>query len=268
MPGCRGKRTETAVATALINGLFARTAGPAEGQVLVLVHAFGDSSLSFLPLLETSLADRFRLIAIDLAGFGASPRRDDVRTLADHADTLVALVRSLAPAKPAGLVAHSVASMIAVEAAQRLGERFGGLFSIEGNLTAEDAYFSGRAADFDDPGEFKRRFLEDIRQMAQTRPVFRRYFDALLAADPTAMWNLGRDARRLSVGDEPGRAYSRVRPSLYYWSAENTTESSRRWIEQSGLDHRKFTNASHWPMVDQPAATASAIDAFYAGVWR
>ena len=56
--------------------------------------------------------------------------------------------------------------MIAVEAAARLGDGFGGLFSIEGNLTADDAFFSGRAAEFTDPVAFKHCFLDDIWLLA------------------------------------------------------------------------------------------------------
>jgi pimeloyl-ACP methyl ester carboxylesterase len=164
---------------------------------------------------------------------------------------------------PIGLVGHSVGSMIAVEAAARLGARFGGLFSIEGNLTAEDAYFSGRAADFDDPDALKQRFLSDLWNMGQERPILRRFHAMATAADALAMWSLGRDARRLSVGDAPGRAYLRVRPSLYYWSAKSTMPSTRDWIVSSGLAHQQYTDASHWPMIDQPSATAQAIQAFF-----
>jgi uridine phosphorylase len=81
--------------------------------------------------------------------------------------------RLTAHARTVGLVAHSVASMIAVETVPRLGVPFGGLFSIEGNLTAEDAYLSGRAADFDDADKFKQHFVDHIWTMAQTHPVMR-----------------------------------------------------------------------------------------------
>ncbi len=67
---------------ALINGLFVRMAGPPAGRTLVLLHVFADSGLAFTPLFATPLADRFRLVAPDLAGFGASPPRHNVRTSA------------------------------------------------------------------------------------------------------------------------------------------------------------------------------------------
>ncbi len=251
---------------ALANGLFIRTAGPPAGQVLLFVHALADSGLAFVPLFDTPLAERFRLVAVDLAGFGASPRQDDVLTIAQHAQTIAALARSLSAAGPIGLVGHSVGAMIAVEAAPRLGELFGGLFSIEGNLLAEDAYFSGRAADFDDASLFKQCFLDDIWNRAQTHNILRRYFATAVLADPIAMWQLGRDARRLSTGDAPGQAYRRVRPSLYYWSPANTAETTGQWIAKSDLAQQQFANASHWPTVDQPNETARAIASFYDGI--
>jgi pimeloyl-ACP methyl ester carboxylesterase len=248
---------------ALINDLFVRMAGPRDGRTLVLLHAFADSSLAFAPLFATPLADRFRLVTPDLAGFGASPPHHRVRTIADHAEAVATLVPSLSERGPVGLVAHSVASMIAVEAAPRLGPRFTGLFSIEGNLTAEDAYFSGRAADFDDPLTFKQRFLGDIWTMAQEQLPLRRYFASAVLADPTAMWELGRDVRRRSVDDQPGPAYRRVHPSLYYWSEASTVAATRRWIAQSGIAQRQFTEGGHWPMIDKPDDTAAAISAFF-----
>jgi len=251
---------------ALAQGLFIRTAGPPTGQTLLFLHAFADCGLTFAPLFDTALAERFRLVVIDLAGFGASPRQDNVLTIAQHAEHVAALARSLPAAGPIGLVAHSVASMIAVEAAPRLGELFGGLFSIEGNLTSDDAYFSGRAADFDDARLFKQRFLDDIWNLAQTRHILRRFFAAAVMADPIAMWQLGRDARRMSTGDAPGQAYRRVRPSLYCWSPANMAETTRHWIAKSDLDQHQLANASHWPSVDQPNETARAIASFYGGI--
>jgi pimeloyl-ACP methyl ester carboxylesterase len=251
---------------ALANGLFFRSAGPPAGRTLLFLHAFADCGLAFVPLFDTPLAERFRLVAVDLAGSGASPRQDDVLTIAQHAETIVAFARSLPTPGKIGLVAHSVGSMIAVEAAPRLGELFGGLFSIEGNLTAEDAYFSGRAADFDDACLFKQRFLDDLWSMAQTQSSLRRFFATAVLADPVALWQLGRDARRMSTGDAPGQAYRRIRPSLYYWSPANTAETTRRWIADSDLDQRQFTNASHWPTLDQPNETARAIGAFFDGI--
>lgn len=251
---------------ALVNGQFVRMAGPPSGRPLLLIHALGDSGLAYAPLFATPLAERFRLIAVDLAGFGASPFQDRVRAIAQHAETAALVARALSASGTIGLVAHSVGSMIAVAAAARLGERFAGLFSIEGNLTADDAYFSGRAADFNDAHEFKQRFLDDLWAMTQSNAGLRRYHAGVVMADPVALWELGRDARRLSTDDAPGQAYRRLHPTRYYWSPANTAERTRQWIASSSLDQRQFTGAGHWPMVERPHETAREIAAFFGAI--
>ncbi len=249
---------------ALEHGVLVRAAGRATGRTLLFIHCLADCGLAFTPLFLTPLADSFRLIAVDLPGFGASPRRDGVATIAEHADTIAALVDQLAPSGRVGLAGHSVGAMIAVEVASRLGERFDGLFSIEGNLTAEDAYFSGRATAFDDPHAFKQCFLDDLWNMGLNQPIMRRFHAMATMADAIAMWSLGQDARRLSVGDAPGKAYLRVCPSLYYWSPRSTVESTRDWLAFNGVAQVQFSDSSHWPMIDQPAATAQAMLRFFA----
>jgi pimeloyl-ACP methyl ester carboxylesterase len=99
--------------------------------------------------------------------------------------------------------------------------------------------------------------------MAQTHPVLRRYYAAIHLADPEAMWRLGCDARRLSIGDAPGQAYRQIHPARHYWSPANTAQGTRHWIEASGIDQQQFTDASHWPMIDRPQETAQAIASFY-----
>ena len=65
--------------SAEVDGLkvFYRDAGPAEGPVLLLLHGFPTASHMFRDLIPL-LADKYRIIAPDLPGFGQSdmPRRD------------------------------------------------------------------------------------------------------------------------------------------------------------------------------------------------
>jgi pimeloyl-ACP methyl ester carboxylesterase len=250
---------------ALEQGMFVRSAGRASGRTLLFIHCLADCGLAFTPLFETPLADAFRLIAADLPGFGASPRRDGVATIAEHADAVTALVQRLAPIGPVGLVAHSVGSMIAVEAAQHLGERFGGLFSIEGNLTAEDAYFSGRAAAFDDPYAFKQRFLDDLWHMPEAAHHAPVPCDGDLGGRRRPVESRARcqaGQRRRCAG--PGLPAHR--PSLYYWSADSTVPGTRDWIIANGLPQSQFSDATHWPMIDRPAETAQAMQRFFGGI--
>lgn len=47
--------------------------GPPSSPGVLCVAGFGDDSSMFLPLVETELAARYRLVTFDLPGFGAEP---------------------------------------------------------------------------------------------------------------------------------------------------------------------------------------------------
>jgi pimeloyl-ACP methyl ester carboxylesterase len=70
--------------------VFYREAGPAGAPVLLLLHGFPTSSHMFRDLIPL-LADRFRLVAPDLPGFGRSdmPARSDFAYTFDHVATVI-----------------------------------------------------------------------------------------------------------------------------------------------------------------------------------
>jgi pimeloyl-ACP methyl ester carboxylesterase len=245
-------------------GALCRESGPPTAPILLLLHGFADSGAMFGPLFLTPLVEQYRLLAIDLPGFGVSPRREGKIGVVAYSEALDELCSDLGSSRPIGLVAHSVASMIAVETAARRLNQLMGIFSIEGNLTADDAYFSGKASGFDDPDAFKHALLDEIWGLAAKQPMLRRYHGGVVMADPIAMWNLGRDAKRLSASDAAGRAFNAITiPKLYYWSPNNTPLATQRWLNEHQPPQRQFGNASHWPTIDQPEYTARAISDFF-----
>ena len=52
--------------------IFYREAGPKDGPVILLLHGVPTSSRMYQPMLESSLATKYRLIAPDFPGFGHS----------------------------------------------------------------------------------------------------------------------------------------------------------------------------------------------------
>src|SRR3954451_358119 len=69
-----GAVTPVSYHTARVDDLdiFYREAGPAGAPVVLLLHGLPSSSRLYQPLLESSLADDFHLIAPDYPGFGHS----------------------------------------------------------------------------------------------------------------------------------------------------------------------------------------------------
>ena len=248
----------------VVNGILVRRLGLDAGKKLLCLHGFADSGLAFLPLSETVLPGCFELVLVDLPGFGASPSIPGFGLVRDHGRLVPGLAAALAPDEPVGLIGHSIGSAIAVNAADLLSPAPLGVFSIEGNLTEDDAYFSGKAADWEDGEAFKAAFLEEIWEKAAENVDLRRYYGGVVMAGAAAMWTLGRDAKRISAGNRVGQAYQALKvPSLYYWCEATTPPGTRQYIEDYSIPNRRYPAASHWPMIADPQATARAVVEFF-----
>ncbi|MCF8517895.1 MAG: alpha/beta hydrolase [Rhodobacteraceae bacterium] len=225
-------------------------AAPRRG--ILMIAGFGDNASMFDGLAETALAAEFDLFPFDMPGFGAPPLAGDT--------TIDALAQAVADeARRTGaeiILAHSVASIIAsVALAKEHTLRM--ILSVEGNITADDAYFSGTAAEYDDPAAFRAAFLERLALKAQTSAIFARYHDNVAKADPQALWQLGRDARRFSDTRHPGEVLVAAGKVCYLYDVPNCPESTLAWLHAHAVDMRRLTGASHWPSVDVPDRLAA-----------
>jgi pimeloyl-ACP methyl ester carboxylesterase len=82
------------------------------GPIVILVHGIASSSATFAAVVPM-LLPQHRVIAVDILGFGQSPRPDGCEyTLTDHVDALAATIRSLKLREPFTLVGHSLGSLI------------------------------------------------------------------------------------------------------------------------------------------------------------
>jgi pimeloyl-ACP methyl ester carboxylesterase len=224
---------------------------------MILVAGFGDNRSVFAPLLQTKLADAYNLAAIDLPGFGAPPLAGRT-TLEGLAEVVDARARQLGART---VLAHSVASIIASLAALRTGCPIDTIFSLEGNLTAGDAYFSGMAAAFDNAEEFRNEFLARLAELQRTDPNIERYRAAVECSDTQALWELGVDAHALSAAQAPGDILRRTQHVVYFYNPENMSASSVAWLEQSNLKSVPLPKASHWTCFDQPELLGELIAA-------
>jgi len=244
-----------------------RRAGTPRGPALWFVHALGDSGLSFVPLFTSGLCAPFQLLAPDWPGAGEAPVEPQLVDLDDLAEWLARGIDHHTPAGPVGLVGHSLGSAVAVRAVSRVN-RVVGLFSIEGNLTAADAYFSGLATAFEAPEEFRDHLLARVRSLAEHEAAERsealwHYHASLRLAAPETLWKIARSAHASSRRDGLGEEYRALSiPSLYYWSRDNTPRETQEYIHEHRLD-RIVSAGGHWPMIEQPQETASQIAAFF-----
>lgn len=244
-----------------------RSGGTLGKPPLWLVHALGDSSRAFERILTNGLRASFELLAPDCPGAGQAPAQAHVADLDAVAEWLVRTIDHHTPCGPLGLVGHSLGAAVAVRAASRLG-RVVGLFSIEGNLTAADAYLSGRAPAFENAEDYRDDLLVRVRAMAEAAASGRgealwRYHQSLTLAVPEALWKIGLSAAAASRLDALGEEHRALPiPSLYYWSRQNTPPETHEYIRRHELRNVEFAGG-HWPMIEQAQEMANEIAAFF-----
>lgn len=223
---------------------------------MLCIAGFGDTGSMFVPLLGTPLADHVHISPFDLPGFGAPPLEGAETTL----QALANWVNDQARETGARIIlAHSVASIIASLAAQQAGSPIEIILSLEGNLTADDAYFSGTAADYDTPAAFRTAFLARLDTMATGERVIARYRSIVEAADPLALWQLGRDARQFSREHVPGDVLMPSTKAVYLYNSDNVSPASLDWLADKDLPRIVLKGASHWPSIDKPALLSEKL---------
>ncbi len=101
------------------SGLDVQTVG--RGRNLVLLHSLLSDRTSFEPL-ATRIADRRRLIMVNLPGFGASAPAGPA--LSDYANRIAALFDELALSPETDVLGNGLGSFVALTLALRNGARF------------------------------------------------------------------------------------------------------------------------------------------------
>lgn len=100
-----------------------------KGPLAVLLHGITANAYVFLPLMER-LADRFRLVSIDMRGHGRSSKPAAGYAAKDYADDIEALIRHL-NCGPALLIGHALGARDAFVAGARRNGLVAGIVAID-----------------------------------------------------------------------------------------------------------------------------------------
>ncbi len=88
------------------------------GTPLVLLHGLGNNHKSWSYVLEHLDYKKWRVIVVDLLGFGDAPKPDVEYSPKDHSDAIIATLDELG-IKQAVVAGHSMGSLIAIDLAAR-----------------------------------------------------------------------------------------------------------------------------------------------------
>ena len=84
-----------------------------DGSPLVLVHGLGGSHLNWLHVAHR-LAERHRVVAVDLAGFGLTPPAGRKSTIQANQRLLDDFIGAISPDEPVGLIGNSMGGLVSI----------------------------------------------------------------------------------------------------------------------------------------------------------
>ncbi|MGB9593235.1 MAG: alpha/beta fold hydrolase, partial [Anaerolineae bacterium] len=160
--------------------LFLYDAGPAEAPPLVLIHGLGSEADTWRHVIPP-LVKQFRVIAVDLPGFGRSDKPRRAYTVPFFCDALVELLDALGIAR-AGLVGHSLGAVIAHFAALQRPDRVERLVLVDGGLFAPSQKLDAATLLFLIPGVGEylyRRFQKDADAAYRSLGPYYAHLDGL-----------------------------------------------------------------------------------------
>lgn len=99
----------------VVDGLLTNYDLAGSGKVILLLHGWGDS-LRGLSGLTADLAKGYKVVTLDLPGFGATEAPKDVWDLDDYADFVSAFLKKLKLDQPFAIVGHSNGGALAIRA--------------------------------------------------------------------------------------------------------------------------------------------------------
>jgi pimeloyl-ACP methyl ester carboxylesterase len=253
-----------------------------EGEALVLVHGLGGAASNWT-LLAPRLAERRRVIVVDLPGHGGSAplrREADLRT---YAGVLAGLVERQSAA-PAVVVGHSMGGLIAMRLAASRPDLVRGLILFE---TAGIRSLSRSAAIFLVLSGLVRpaKKVARLRHRVAATPRLRRLvFGYWGAADPTLMpaeavlgWLAGAaeatdtaTAGRALLRDDPRFDLDAVAcPTLVVWGARDRllpVEDGFEFARRLRAPIRVVPGAGHLVIGEQPEDCLAILDDFLDGI--
>lgn len=267
-----------------INGqqIHAIEAGHPNRQVAILIHGWSSSWYALSPLIGL-LGQRFRVLAIDLPGYGKSPKLPKRTTIEDYADVIADLIEQESDG-PVVLVGHSMGGMTSLTLAEKypalvermvlIGPTITGHLSTYINVVVSPITFMERL------GLAKVINLVERAIVGITDQIMRpASFAQRTGITEEDYKQLRLDARNPDQGLVRAECYRAMRennlsgrigkidtPSLVIWGAEDNTvplrDSGVVADEWPQADLRILPKAGHWPQFERPDVTRHLIASF------
>ncbi len=219
------------------------------------LHGFADSGLVYKEVFQSQLCDEFDIYVIDFPGFGVSPMNAEFVSMKQQANLLSQIIQKETSNKHhVNIVAHSLGALIGTWVCQSLKERINYYFSIEGNLTLADSYFSSKPLEFGSTTAFVESFHKEIFELAKSEERYQRYYSSLRFAEPEAMENWCLTSQEYVRDNRCGFEFKALTCNkVYIWGDVDTPVETQKFIKQKRIPNQLYQGIGHWHMVENSA---------------
>jgi len=258
-------------------------AGKPHRQVALMIHGWSSSWYAMSPLIGL-LSQRFRVLAIDLPGYGKSPRLPRRITIDEYVEFLADLIEKISDG-PVVLVGHSMGGMISITLAMKHPALVERMVLLNPTITGR---LSGFINTIIAPVFLLERFVLGSLLVSAVEKAVVGITDRMMRPVSFAERSgitlddykrLMADARRRGQGrvraecffamrenDLSGRLAQVETPSLVVWGAEDNTVPLRDAgvvaDEWPAADLRIIPKAGHWPHFESPDITRRLVASF------
>ncbi len=245
-----------------------------KGQPILLIHGLGASQYSWR-LLAPILAQKYRVIAIDLPGFGYSSKSyQENWNLDKYSDVINSVLRKLQVSTP-HIVGSSLGGLIALKMIERWPEQFRKVAAISPPLSKRLIPFSlsrlqvlwpvaGRMITTQFVRELMKRTVED-KSLINEESIG--YYSRAFVDEPESFKSFIQATEAIRTGDNPNFIKNISSPVLFLWGAKDRVVPIRLLdkARQMSPESQYFVHekAGHHMMEDQPEWVASRIQCFF-----
>lgn len=242
--------------------LYYREQGEVEQPTLLLIHGLGCSLKYWACLFDAKELTDYRILALDLPGFGMSEKPETYNySLLSQADIVFAFIEAL-HIQNCTLIGHSMGGSIAILLAHNYPEFLRQLLVIEPNLKASDAHLSQNIIRYSEPGfisryeEFKRTAIATVQDwfVNPHRADIEEYIAELLKTTPISMYRSAHSLITVTTGDTLLTQFQQLALHKYFLVGEETlkTRNLLEGLQNGDIQTVIVPGVGHMMMVDNP----------------
>ncbi|MEM9647910.1 MAG: alpha/beta fold hydrolase [Bacteroidota bacterium] len=221
-------------------------------QSIWCIHGFADSGLAYREVFESPLCDDFNIYVVDMPGFGSSPLQRKYPSIDQHAEILSKVIEEeTGSQQKVNVISHSLGSLAGTWICRSLRNRINYFFSVEGNLTEADGYFSSKPLKFKSIQDFMESFGQEIFERAMLEDRYKRYYGSFMLASPKGMLNWSETSQEYTKENRCGFEFRDLTCNkIYIWGDRDTPSETQAFIKKHKLPNKKYKGIGHWHMVE------------------